>query len=428
VTFGPSASLDGLGRRPWLAASLLLHALVLIALALAAPLTVLPDGARRISTPQEAQRVSASLEQARRQQMQRQVRELERVQREMAGEPPAAADAPLPSDPAALRERARQLSERIHAASQQRRAEELARLLKIPPAEALKRVQADPRHAPPAAQASVTELTQDAQARLMVKRLQEHASQQGRPAQASAGEPGAAGAGGGAGSLNSGGSGAGGGSGSGRAAGGLAGGQGEPQDLRRYGTLVGSRALDPAELRLGAGQRIGPGAPLATRVLLDRWYLTGPFDGRSPSMLQHPYPPELAVDLDAVYEGKDGRLLIWQIFKPRTYPLVPEPRHANAVYYAATELHSDRERDVWLELGVDDDAKLWLNDELVWTSSPIADKPWYRAPFYNLSERLAQQNLVEARVPVRLQQGPNRLLLKLYNGVDLTFFSVHVSP
>jgi hypothetical protein len=108
--------------------------------------------------------------------------------------------------------------------------------------------------------------------------------------------------------------------------------------------------------------------------------------------------------------------------------LVPEPRHANAVYYAATELHSDRERDVWLELGVDDDAKLWLNDELVWTSSPIADKPWYRAPFYNLSERLAQQNLVEARVPVRLQQGPNRLLLKLYNGVDLTFFSVHVSP
>ena len=93
MTFGPSASLDGLGRRPWLAASLLLHALALVALALAAPLTVLPDGARRISTPQEAQRVSASLEQARRQQMQRQVRELERVQREMAGEPPAAADA-----------------------------------------------------------------------------------------------------------------------------------------------------------------------------------------------------------------------------------------------------------------------------------------------------------------------------------------------
>ncbi len=148
--------------------------------------------------------------------------------------------------------------------------------------------------------------------------------------------------------------------------GGLPGGQGEPQDLRRYGTLVGSRTLDPA------GQRIGPSAPLATRVLLDRWYLVGPFDGRSPSMLQHAYPPELAVDLDAVYEGKDGRLLSWQVLIASAHPLVPEPRHANAVYYATTELHSDRERDVWLELGVDDDAKVWLNDELVWTSSPTA--------------------------------------------------------
>jgi hypothetical protein len=107
---------------------------------------------------------------------------------------------------------------------------------------------------------------------------------------------------------------------------------------------------------------------------------------------------------------------------------VPDPRHANAVYYAHTEVHSDREREVWLEIGADDDSKLWLNDELVWRSDPTHDKPWYRRPYHALHERLAQHNLVEARVLVRLRAGRNVLLLKLYNGVDLTFFSVVLAP
>jgi hypothetical protein len=79
---------------------------------------------------------------------------------------------------------------------------------------------------------------------------------------------------------------------------------------------------------------------------------------------------------------------------------------------------------VVLEIGADDDTKLWLNDELVWVSDSLADKPWYREPFYRLDREIVQFNLVEGRKLVRLRAGRNTLLLKLYNGIDLVFFSV----
>jgi hypothetical protein len=91
-----------------------------------------------------------------------------------------------------------------------------------------------------------------------------------------------------------------------------------------------------------------------------------------------------------------GRVLRWQYQSNAGYPFVPQPRAENAVYFAYTEVMVDEAREVWLDFGADDDSKLWLNGDLVWTSGAA-----------------------EAR---------NTLLFKLYNGIDLMFFAVVLSP
>ena len=58
-----------------------------------------------------------------------------------------------------------------------------------------------------------------------------------------------------------------------------------------------------------------------------------------------------------------------------------------------------------------------------WTSDD-RDKLWYHVPYFKLSGALANYALTEVSVRVRLHAGPNRLLFKLYNGVDLMFFNV----
>jgi hypothetical protein len=139
------------------------------------------------------------------------------------------------------------------------------------------------------------------------------------------------------------------------------------------------------------------------------------------------YPPELAVDLDAVYEGKGGELVAWRYVSSPSYPVVPPQRSPDAVFYAYTELRVDRDMTIWVDLGVDDDAKMWINDELVWVSGN-ADKRWYRRPFYLLDEDLTRYGLVESRQRITLRAGSNTLLLKLYNGIDLMFISVVLAP
>jgi hypothetical protein len=64
---------------------------------------------------------------------------------------------------------------------------------------------------------------------------------------------------------------------------------------------------------------------------------------------------------------------------------------------------------------------------LVWTSGN-SNKPWYRQPFYQLKDDIGKLNLVEGSQRVKLRAGRNTLLLKLYNGIDLMFFSVVLSP
>ena len=448
--------LDWARRHPFIVVSLVLHLLLLTLLYAAGPYTL-----RQQQAQQAQARVSAALEQARRQQMQRHLNRLEKLEREMAAKAGGAPDEPLPpaaaGDPQAVLARARELTRRVELAEQNKRAAELARLLKIPPAEALAKLKAEDakRPAPPLpadpAQA-LAQLERRAQQAAARERERERRQQEGvaiakrggggqgrfssgvSEGGARQGDGKGGGKGGGkgdrsgtteAGSAGQGGaSGTGGGPEGGEATASV-GGVGEPG--RRYDSPVVAPSLDRATLRLASGRILGPGGVLANRIFLDRWYVVGPFAAPSSRSMNTVYPPELAVDLDAVYEGKGGELVAWRYVSSPSYPVVPPQRSPDAVFYAYTELRVDRDMTIWVDLGVDDDAKMWINDELVWVSGN-ADKRWYRRPFYLLDEDLTRYGLVESRQRITLRAGSNTLLLKLYNGIDLMFISVVLAP
>lgn len=431
-------------RSPWLIASLATHLALLGGLYMAGP-----RRAGREAAALSQQRVAESLQAAARrgqaQQMHKRVQALEEIHRRMTGAPAGPAAAALPGDPQALLARAEMLAAAIRTAEQKARADELARLLKTTPDQALARLQAEARAQaasavpPPATPASAIETLERA-ARAALARQQGHdqRARQGQPVRAAAADGGSGSSPGGRGGLGRGLAGNG---GQGQAGvGGAGGGSGDAAlagaldsdtfagDVRRYGEMRLAPALDASTLRLAPGRSFGAGGVPANRVLIDKWYIAGPFEGDDGrAALQRAYPPELGVDLDAAYAGKGGRTLHWRYLDKARYPLVPEPRAQSAVYYAYTELRSDVARDVWLDIGADDDSKLWFNDTLVWTSD-ASDKPWYHTPFYNLGAELAQMNLTEGSLRVRLLPGHNRLLFKLYNGIDLMFFSVVLRP
>jgi hypothetical protein len=445
-------------RHPWLAASLAAHAVLGAALYTAGPLRVQvkrDDGVRM--------QVNDSLQQTARREMQRQLRAMEEIRdalEQSAGGTPAApgrkdgANATA-RDPA---EKARQLAASIDAVQQKIRAAEMARLLGIPEKDALKRVRAEeakrpkpppPKDRPP--EAVVAQLAAQAKAALAQRRGQLLAQQQGVKVKGagsdglpSDGPPGNAGH-----AAKNGGGISGGGAQDSAAIGGRLDaltsglGLGNPlalrgssldmsgdsfSDRRSYGSFLAPPPVDADTLRAGAGRRLGAGGPFANRIVLDTWYVIGPFAAHGRGSIDAVYPPERGLDLDAVYYGKNDAPVRWNWQQDAGYPFVPYPRAENAVYYAYTEVTVEQDTDMWMSIGADDDSKLWFNDRLVWSSGLDEDKPWYRTPFYALDTELATRNLTEGQRKLRFQKGRNTILLKLYNGMNLMFFSVVLSP
>ena len=185
-------------------------------------------------------------------------------------------------------------------------------------------------------------------------------------------------------------------------------------------------SVDVSTLHTAAGRVFGAGGTWAERVYLDTWYVIGPFAGHGDESLQTGYPPEDDVDLDAAYPGPEGRTLTWRFTSRGFYPFVPPERRADAVYYAYTELRVDDERDVWLAIAADRDSEMWLDERLVWVSSP-GDKPWYHPPYYLRDELVGSLSLAEGQRRVHLTAGVHRLLFKLVEGDERAFFSVVLS-
>jgi hypothetical protein len=493
-------------RHRWLIASAAAHVVLAAWLVTAGPVRVAvkrDEGVRA--------RVEQSLRQTAQREVQRELRTMEKIRDALeksaggagsegnAGKDAADGNAKA-ADPAA---RARALAAQIEAVQQKIRAAEMARVLRIPEAEALRRVRAEqarkprpapPKNAPPEAQ--VAQLVQQARAALAQRRAQLLAQQQGvalKPpgGEAHSGKPqggqgpdkgkgsgktagqGGLGRGQGQGQGQGKGQGQGQGQGSGQGGpvglggqGGRAGGGGTNEnsaarygygtvealatglalgapgaitggnldmsssafsDSRSFGAYVTPPPVDLQGMRAGRGRTIGAGGPYANRVFLDAWYVIGPFQGASRDSQGAVYPPERGVDLDAVYFGKNSLPVRWTFQQDASYPTVPLPRAENAVYYAYTEVEIDRDTDLWVSIGADDDSKLWFNDDLVWISSTVDDKPWYRQPFFTMNAEIAALNLTEGRRRLHFHKGRNTLLFKLYNGADLMFFSVVLS-
>jgi hypothetical protein len=447
-------------RHPWLATSLIVHVMLAASLYAAGPVRVeiRRDGGIR-------SRVDASLQQTARREMQRQLRSMEEIrdalEQSVGAATPGAkkeGDAGAEKDPET---RARELAKAIESVQQKVRAADMARLLGIPEKEALKRVRTEEAKRPKPPQpkgppeAVVAKLAAEARAALAQRRAQLMARQQGvalnqhRDGQPGNGPLGKGPLGNATLAGKNGGGISGGAAGESAALGGrldaLASGlgMGTPyalrgssldmssegfSDRRSYGAFLAPPPVDAAAMRAGAGRRLGAGGPFANRIFLDTWYVIGPFAGHGRGSIDAVHPPERGVDLDAVYYGKNAQPVRWTWQQEASYPFVPLPRAENAVYYAYTEVEAERDLEVWMSIGADDDSKLWFNDRLVWISGDDNDKPWYRAPFYTLDKELATLNLTEGQRKLHLHKGRNTILLKLYNGMNLMFFSVVLAP
>jgi hypothetical protein len=185
-------------------------------------------------------------------------------------------------------------------------------------------------------------------------------------------------------------------------------------------------AVDGKNMVQGRGRIFGPGADYANRVYLNSWYLIGPFDGRHGADLYNnaAYPPEKAVLLDAVYYGKDNRLVKWRYVTSQSYPLVPPDVVEDSVYYGYTELSVDQDSDLTAWIGADDDVQIYLNDRLVWKGGNVNKAAYFDTIFNGGTSYLRDYNRTEGKRVLHFNKGRNKLFFKLSNGPNDSFLSM----
>jgi hypothetical protein len=196
-------------------------------------------------------------------------------------------------------------------------------------------------------------------------------------------------------------------------------------DFYRDGSLK-IPAVDASTLVRGQGRMLGAGGEYANRVYLDTWYIIGPFAGRhGAGLFDNPsYPPEKAVLLDAVYYGKGQRVLEWRYFTAHRYPLVPPDSAEDSVYYGYTEVFVDEACDLLAWIGADDDVQIWMNDRMVWEGGNVNKRPYFDAVFVTRNTYLRDYNRTEGQRVLHFKQGRNRLFFKLSNGPNHPYLSM----
>jgi hypothetical protein len=184
--------------------------------------------------------------------------------------------------------------------------------------------------------------------------------------------------------------------------------------------------VDFASMVRGRGRMLGAGGEYANRVYLNTWYIIGPFPGRHGNdLFDNPsYPPEKAVLLDAVYYGKDQRLLKWRYVTAPSYPLVPPDTVEDSVYYGYTEVFVDQACDLTAWIGVDDDVQIYLNDRMVWEGGNVNKRPYFDSVFNTRNTYLRDYNRTEGKRVLHFNKGRNRIFFKLSNGPNDPYLSM----
>ncbi|NRA40361.1 MAG: hypothetical protein HRU15_19610 [Planctomycetes bacterium] len=157
-------------------------------------------------------------------------------------------------------------------------------------------------------------------------------------------------------------------------------------------------------------RKIGEKGEPVPWMFVDTWYTIGPFGNEGRRNINTKFPPETLVDLSAVYIGKDEKRVRWTFVQSRAPEVNPHDAAEYAIYYAFTEIHCEKACDVWIAIGSDDKANVWINDMPVWISGNSL-KGW------NISEGFRK---------VHLKKGNNKVLYRIENGWLGVAFSMSI--
>ncbi|UCH33877.1 MAG: hypothetical protein JSV65_15130 [Armatimonadota bacterium] len=139
--------------------------------------------------------------------------------------------------------------------------------------------------------------------------------------------------------------------------------------------------------------------------IVPAWHVLAPFDDAQAKKLDAAFPPEDEVDLEATYSGK-GRTIRWMTQRTIAgavgfVELYGDIEHlAHCLAYATCDVTSPREQDVQMRFSSDDAAIVWLNGRQVWRHDGPRGVHWDSDV-----------------VPVKLEAGDTRVVVKVYNGV-----------
>ena len=145
-------------------------------------------------------------------------------------------------------------------------------------------------------------------------------------------------------------------------------------------------------------------------MFVDTWYTIGPFPNPGRMNLHRKFPPETVVDLSATYIGKGDKTIKWEFLQTNNVKCVPHNDEEYAIYYAYTEVWMDRPMDLWVAVGSDDKANIWLNDMPIWISS----------------DKLKGWKVNEGFRKVTFKAGVNKVLYRVENGHFSTAFSLGI--
>jgi hypothetical protein len=145
--------------------------------------------------------------------------------------------------------------------------------------------------------------------------------------------------------------------------------------------------------------------PISRLGFVTRWHLVGPFDAPGTSGFETQFEPERTVKLDQVFSGVGQNSFSWKTHATEDplgqVDLIRALAAAReAVGYAYSELDLDKPVACQLRCSADDNLTVWINGDKV-----LARKQW-----------LNGTRLDRFMVPVQLQSGTNRLLVKICQG------------
>ncbi len=180
------------------------------------------------------------------------------------------------------------------------------------------------------------------------------------------------------------------------------------QEAQRLGELI-ARQLEHAQHITTPGAISGrisePGEvdyyrfTIAEGTSLGPWWVIFPFDNVDEKGFDTVYPPEVEIDFDKEYIGKDGRKIGWYKTNRRGENVFSNVPEDDVTGYALTYLESDRDQNYLLSLGSDDTIKIWVNDKLVF--SKYVHRPLRRA---------------DDVIQLPVSKGTNKILVKITNG------------